>query len=100
MKKKLISRKGESLVETLAALLVITLTFVFLVNSITKASELKKKTDSYDQPFTYSPGPQSSITVTVKDGYSGSGTAQLYVCKNEKNEGYSYYYYTAAEPES
>ena len=61
--KKLISRKGESLVETLAALLVITLTFVFLVNSITKASELKKA-DFQVEAIKEIKAPKETPTVT------------------------------------
>ena len=95
MKNKLKSKKGESLIETLAALLIITLTFVFLVNSITRASQLKSKADRMDIPFEYQSeaSNQGTIKVTVGDGSPFERPINVYVCQNEAYPEYSYYYY-------
>ena len=95
MKNKLKSKKGESLIETLAALLIITLTFVFLVNSITRANELKRKADKMDIPFEYqSEGQYQSGKLTVTGDYqTGEKQIKVYICPNNENSEYSYYYY-------
>ena len=95
MKNKLKSKKGESLIETLAALLIITLTFVFLVNSITRANELKRKSDRMDIPFEYqSEESYQNGTVKVTGDYqTGEKQIKVYVCPNDDNPEYSYYYY-------
>ena len=95
MKNKLKSKKGESLIETLAALLIITLTFVFLLNSITRANQLKIKADKMDKPFEYqSEETYQSGTIKVTGDYqTGEKQIKVYVCPNDDNPEYSYYYY-------
>ena len=94
MKNKLKSKKGESLIETLAALLIITLTFVFLVNSITKANQLRSKADKMDIPFEYQTDVSQNGTLTVSGDYTtGEKQINVYVCPNNENPQYSYYYY-------
>ena len=95
MKNKLKSKKGESLIETLAALLIITLTFVFLVNSIARANELKRKSDKMDIPFEYQSeaSVQGTIKVTAGDDSQFEEPINVYVCPNDEYPQYSYYYY-------
>lgn len=96
MIRKLKNSKGESLIETLAALIVITLTFVFMVNSIVKSGELKNKADKADaNQFEYAASSTFSVEVTIipENGDPQSGTAAGYACENPNNSNYSYYYY-------
>ena len=54
MKKKLLSRSGETLIESLAAILVAVLVFLFLTTAVVTAARVNKKVSEYDLYFRYS----------------------------------------------
>ena len=98
MKRKLKSNSGESLVETLVALMIIVLVFVFLVNSIVTASTLNKTAEAIDQPFSYSESTPMSENVTLTlsgDDFPNNTrvSVQGYVCQNAENQNIKFYYY-------
>lgn len=64
---KLRSQKGETLIETLAALLIATLVLAFLANSVVAATKLNAAVRDKDDSFRYSVHPaQSTLKLTVK----------------------------------
>lgn len=88
--KKLKEKGGETLVETLVAILIITLCMAFLTTSAVTASRVNaaaseeyKKTD-----FSFEGAEQTEKTVTVKYGISGS--ADITVTEYAKNGLYYY----------
>lgn len=70
--KKLKSQSGETLVESLCAILVITLVFVFLCGAIISAARSNKQVADSNQSFTYTyqDGKGSQFHITVSDGTS------------------------------
>lgn len=63
---KIKNKSGETLVEVLAAILIITFTFMLLTNSMTSAAEVTKKAKSMNPGFHYSDSPIEKTTVTIK----------------------------------
>ncbi len=85
--KKLKDRSGETLVETLAAILIITLSLAFLSTSLVTASKINQKLQGEDPALTYE-DVGSGQTGTVKlDGVVLSKGIVIY----EKD---GYYFYT------
>ena len=60
-----------------------------------KASQLKSKADKMDIPFEYqSEGQYQSGKLTVTGDYqTGEKQIKVYICPNNENSEYSYYYY-------
>lgn len=89
---KLKDQKGETLVETLVSILIITLTIAFLTTAAITAARINDKVRDTDVSFQYSkaePGEQQTLTLRG-DGLTGTAQVQLY----EEN---GFLYYTAAQ---
>lgn len=65
--KKLRSNRGETLVETLSALLIAVLVMAFLALAVVAASQINEKTDGIDSPLVYDNATSSTITVTIQE---------------------------------
>lgn len=80
---KLRSQKGETLIETLAALLIATLVLAFLANSVVAATKLNAAVRDKDDFFRYSVHPaQSTLKLTVK-GANYTETIPVTECQEE-----------------
>ncbi len=96
--KKLLNKKGETLIETLMAMIVATLVVLFLATSITTASRVNKEVEEIDTSFNYptdASANRTDLTVTIKDKDSkivGSETVNGYTDDNG-----TYHYYTGKE---
>lgn len=91
--KKLENQKGETLVETLVSILIITLTIAFLTTAAITAARINDKVRDTDVSFRYSeatPGEQQQTLTLRGDGLTGTAQVQLY-----KENGFLYY--TAAQ---
>ena len=89
MIKKLLQKKGETLVETLVALLIATLSVMMLTTAITTSAQINKKNKDADAKFTdelaeaenYSTPPEELIEGNVEIDYElkfvNSGTSYI-----------------------
>lgn len=87
--KKLTASRGETLVETLAAILVITLTIAALTTVSISAAKINAKIRNTDVSFQYSeeaPTAHSDLTLRGGGTRSGRTAVSLY-----ENNGYLYY---------
>lgn len=104
MKKKLCSRRGETLVESLCAILVITLVFVFLCGAIVSAARANKQVRDSNQSFTFDYETQDGqeLKMTVSDGFTESTypVTEYVVTPEDQSQDYAavtYRYYTTRE---
>ena len=86
--KKLRSKSGETLIESIASVLVILLIFVFLTTAITTANKINKKAKDADVSFKYEdstsvPGASAEIAM--------SGSRKTVSVSMRENNGYYYY---------
>ena len=87
--KKICLKSGETLVETLIAMLIISLVFIFLASSIVSAAKVNSSVKNEDTAFVRD--GQSSITDRLS--VDGSEVDQKYVQFYETENGYYYYEY-------
>ena len=95
MRKKLRSQRGDTLVETLAALLIVVLTMAFLATSIVTAARINAGVRETDTSLHYdgSAPVQGTLTIT-RQGGTGTGSAvRKSVSVYETGGGYRYYVY-------
>ena len=95
MRKKLRSQRGDTLVETLAALLIVVLTMAFLATSIVAAARINAGVRETDTSLHYdgSAAPvQGTLTITRRGTGTGS-TVNKSVSVYETAGGYRYYVY-------
>lgn len=97
MKKLWREQRGETLVETLCAILVISLTTLFLTTAIVSSGRINKQNAEQDSSFHQSDSAPTSLTVTVKSA-SGSrvfeAEAKLYESEPlAEDDSYVYRYY-------
>lgn len=91
---KLRNNRGETLVESLVSILIAVLAFGILATSVVTAEKINAKTRNTDVMFRYATAPTEptdpknppTVTLTGKNGKTGSGTVLLY-----ENNGYYYY---------
>ncbi len=74
--KKLRSQAGETLVETLTAILIVTLVFLFLTTAIVVASKVNAAVRSYDLSFSYDDAAPGASQTLIMTGL-GSGTCSV-----------------------
>ena len=95
MRKKLRSQRGDTLVETLAALLIVVLTMAFLATSIV-AARINAGVRETDTSLHYDGSAvpvQGTLTIT-RQGGTGTGSAvRKGVSVYETEGGYRYYVY-------
>lgn len=96
MRKKLHSQRGDTLVETLAALLIVVLTMAFLATSIVTAARINAGVRETDTSLHYDGSAvpvQETLTIT-RQGGTGTGSAvRKSVSVYETEGGYRYYVY-------
>lgn len=108
MRKKLCSPRGETLVESLCAILVITLVFVFLCGAIVSAARANKQIRDSNQSFTFDYETQNgqaqgtALRMTVSDGFTESTypVTEYVVTPENQSQDYAkvtYRYYTTRE---
>ena len=90
---KLRNTQGETLVETLVALLIATLVMLFLATSVVVATNINEKVSGTDISFNYATDTSDAkeITVTLTDKNNkevGSATANEYT---DESGNYTYY---------
>lgn len=96
MRKKLHSQRGDTLVETLAALLIVVLTMAFLATSIVTAARINAGVRETDTSLHYdgSAAPvQGTLTITWQGGTGTGSTVNKSVSVYETAGGYHYYAY-------
>lgn len=94
--RKLRNNRGETLIETLAALLIATLVLMFLSIAIVTAAKINSKLADIDTPLSYEGKKQDGeVTVTIYDESNskiGDVKVQQYTTVNEDSEEtYKYY---------
>lgn len=96
MKKLLKEQRGETLVETLVAVLIVSLSVLFLTTAAMSAARVNKNSAETDTAFHRAERSEETVAVTVKRGSATifKGTADLYVTgqdtESEKDD-YRYY---------
>lgn len=95
MRKKLRSQRGDTLVETLAALLIVVLTMAFLATSIVAAARINAGVRETDTSLHYdgSAPVQGTLTITRQGGMGTGSAVRKSVSVYETEGGYRYYVY-------
>lgn len=93
MRKKLRSQRGDTLMETLAALLLVVLTMAFLATSLVTAARINAGVRQTDTALKYDNATERLGTLTITSDKSNS-TAHKDVTVYETEGGYRYYDYT------
>ena len=90
MRKKLRSRRGDTLAETLAALLLVVLTMAFLATSLVTAARINAGVRQTDTALKYDDdeGEKKTLTIT-RENNSVTKSVTVY----ETEGGYRYYTY-------
>lgn len=90
MRKKLRSQRGDTLTETLAALLLVVLTMAFLATSLVTAARINAGVRQTDTALKYdaADGKTKTLTITREDN-SAEKNVKVYETKG----GYRYYTY-------
>lgn len=91
MRKKLRSQRGDTLAETLAALLLVVLTMAFLATSLVTAARINAGVRQSDTALKYdaADGEKKTLTIT-RENNSVTKSVKVYETKG----GYRYYDYT------
>ena len=93
MKKKISSQRGETILETLIALLIIVVSISMLTTTIVRsASILKQSRDEAEEGFSYGKDSTVPASVTLSGENISLGTRSVNVYKTEQH-GVTYYYY-------
>lgn len=94
--RKLQNRRGETLIETLMALLIATLVILFLATAVVTAARVNDRVRENDVSFRYEDTTQQSeLTLTVVwSGGTESCTVQEYTTADEADVDWEYRYYT------
>ena len=90
LEKKLRSRAGESIAETLSALLIITLALTMLAGSIVSAAKINSEIRNMDVEFSTEGEDTSSSTVTITHS-SGHTTVEVNLYTTDDDNEYTYY---------
>ena len=90
MRKKLRSQRGDTLTETLAALLLVVLTMAFLATSLVTAARINAEVRQTDTALKYDDdeGEKKTLTIT-RENNSVEKNVKVY----ETTGGYRYYTY-------
>jgi len=91
MRKKLRSQRGDTLTETLAALLLVVLTMAFLATSLVTAARINAGVRQSDTALKYDDAEGETKTLTItRENNSVEKNVTVYETKG----GYRYYTYT------
>ncbi len=87
-KKRLREKKGETLIETLVAILIVTLALVALPYAVTAAARVNRGAEDYVKYCDYNGGASETATVKIEVG----GTDRTFSgVSGYSDEGYYYY---------
>ena len=90
MRKKLRSQRGDTLTETLAALLLVVLTMAFLATSLVTAARINAEVRQSDTALKYDAADGKTKTLTItRENNSVEKSVKVYETKG----GYRYYTY-------
>lgn len=90
MRKKLRSQRGDTLMETLAALLLVVLTMAFLATSLVTAARINAEVRQSDTALKYDDAEGETKTLTItRENNSVTKSVTVYETKG----GYRYYAY-------
>lgn len=89
---KKLNKKGETIVETLVAILIVAVCFLMLQNSIVSAARVNKKSEEENVPFVINEDVTTlpNCTIKVRRNSGNDSNVTNYTCK--VTEG-GYYYY-------
>lgn len=88
MRKKLRSQRGDTLTETLAALLLVVLTMAFLATSLVTAARINAEVRQTDTALKYDAAEGETKTLTItRENNSVTKSVKVYETKG----GYRYY---------
>lgn len=95
MRKKLRSQRGDTLMETLAALLLVVLTMAFLATSLVTAARINAGVRQTDTALKYdaADGETKTLTITRQGGAATDRPVEKNVKVYETKGGYRYYTY-------
>lgn len=95
MRKKLRSQRGDTLTETLAALLLVVLTMAFLATSLVTAARINAGVRQTDTALNYdaADGKTKPLTITRQGGAAADRPVEKNVTVYETKGGYRYYTY-------
>lgn len=94
MRKKLRSQRGDTLTETLAALLLVVLTMAFLATSLVTAARINAGVRQTDTALKYDDeGEKKTLTITRQGGAATDLPVEKNVKVYETKGGYRYYTY-------
>ena len=94
MKRILSSEKGETILETLVALLIIVLSISFLSASIAKSASISHEIGkTTENGFTYDDSEDGSARLSDNQGVISSSRKEVTVYKVDKGDGGTFYYY-------
>lgn len=93
MRKKLRSQRGDTLTETLAALLLVVLTMAFLATSLVTAARINAGVRQTDTALKYddAEGEKKTLTITRQGGAATDLPVEKNVKVYETKGGYRYY---------
>lgn len=93
MRKKLRSQRGDTLTETLAALLLVVLTMAFLATSLVTAARINAGVRQTDTALKYDDdeGEKKTLTITRQGGAATDLPVEKNVTVYETEGGYRYY---------
>ncbi len=86
--KRIKSNRGETLVESLVSLLVVSLTIAFLSVAVSTAAKLNTKLRNIDVSFRYTSEPGKTARVTVNGTNISEASKQITIYESN---GYLYY---------
>lgn len=92
MIKKLRSNAGESIVETLVTMIILSLAVVMLSGAIVTSAKVNKKADNTETTFTTTNQTVESGTMTITDG-NGNLTGSVSLGVNVYKTEHDYIYY-------
>ena len=104
--KKIRSRSGETITETLVSLLIITLVFVFLASAVVTSARANETFSQKDITFRIDGAPQDKgkISVVINQTVDGESKTvsiearEYHVDSGNREEGYDYYEYQETVP--
>lgn len=98
--KKLHSRSGETLVESLCALLVATLSILMLASSIAASARVNQAANRLrkSQTFLVTGAPQPAREYSLTLGGTELPNVQFFETKTDEGKGYFYYAYQKPNP--
>ena len=104
--RKLRSKKGETITETLVAIILIALVFVFLASAVATAAKVNETFRQDDVTFRIDGTPEDRGTINVNIEYTENGSDQViglsaekyHVESGNREEGYDYYEYQTSVP--